>query len=615
MTALFYTAYHAPAPLLDSRCVKPIHVGRALATAALPGMIGDDTGASISDLNQSYCELTALYWAWQNDHDHSHIGLMHYRRVLDVAGTVTAPQAEVFVDRFDIPTWLEQTDRWCAQVDTDIVLPRRHVMDMSVAQNYGMRSQSQDLTLTRQVIADHHADWLVDFDTEMAGNSLYLANIALMRRDILDRYCTWLFDILERVAAAPVDRSHYSPYQSRFAGFLAERLLGVFIRRLRREEPELAIAEVNIINTSGAMVLPYIADDSLNGPAHVNVAFAADRAYLPHTAAMLQSLLDHADRSRQINLFFLYTDITPDDLNLLKEVIKVHPRAVLHNIPAGNPFGDSYRSQSRAPSNATYNRFLLFDLLPTLDRLLYIDTDMICMGDIVPIFDTQMGDHQIAAVPDYIMTRTVNGPTQTANPNIDDMADYQRNVLGMNPAQMAGYFNAGLLLLNFAKMDVRATGAQLIKMAQTGQYLFRDQDILNAHFKDSLLHLPARCNVFNSEAAAYDRVPAANHAAAMAAKADPLIIHYAAGDYKPWNGQAQAMAQHYWAALIRTPFYAEVVVQANEHARMARQRAKQQRRQVVNIGRGVSHRLPMLRAPLIRVYNLLRRIDPKWRRG
>ncbi len=609
MKATLYTAYHKPSPILKSDAVVPLHVGCAKAGAPLPGMVGDHTGDNISDRNAAYCELTGLYWAWKNDTGSSHIGLMHYRRVLDLAGQADDPMTEVFVPRFDVADWLDKTKDWLADADIDVVVPKPHLVGNNLTRNFAKRSQPQDLKLTRKIIAADHPDWLDDFDTVMADRRLLLGNMCLMRRDILDRYCTWMFDILEKVEGADVDRSHYNPYQSRYLGFISERLLTVFMHRLRREDPSLKVHEVHILNTANAMVLPTIADDSLNGPEHINVAFAADRAYLPHTAAMLRSMFDHAAPDRQINLFFLQTDIAQPDMDLLAEVVATRPRTALHPIAAGNPFETSYRSASRAPSNATYNRFLLFDLLPGLDRLLYVDVDMIFRGDVAEIFDTDMGGAPLGAVPDYIMTRTLTGPTRTAHPDIPDMGAYHRDTLGLSDAQIAGYFNAGLLLFNFAAIDdVPGTGAKLIKMAQTGQYLFRDQDILNTYFKDSVFRLPARFNAFNSKLETYARVPQANYHEAMAGRADPLVIHYAAGDHKPWSGHAIGQAQHYWDAIARTPFYPEILT-ANLAARI-KTTAKPHRRQrrIVSVGRKIANRAPFLRAPLLRVYDVLRSV-------
>lgn len=43
----------------------PIQVGKALHPELDLGFQCDNTGDNISEKNGSYCELTALYWAWK----------------------------------------------------------------------------------------------------------------------------------------------------------------------------------------------------------------------------------------------------------------------------------------------------------------------------------------------------------------------------------------------------------------------------------------------------------------------------------------------------------------------------------------------------------------------
>ncbi|CAM4315880.1 DUF4422 domain-containing protein [Palleronia rufa] len=560
MNATIYGAYHKFAPMIESASIRPIHVGRSGAAAPLSGMIGDDTGDHISDRNAAYCELTALYWAWKNDTDSSHVGLMHYRRVLDFSQSQSGAEAELFPGQFRIPDYVQRTEAWlAANGNVDAVVPQLHTMMRSVRDNYVHGHGPADFDYARNIVATHHPDWLAAFDKVAGGVEIRLANMCLLKRDLFDRYCAFLFDVLDRLEVAPIDRMDYSVNQTRYLGFIAERLFTVFVHRLQTEEPDLDIREVHVLNLSNALTVPYIADDSLNGPRHVNIAFSADRAYVPHTAAMLRSVLDRADAARKYNLFFLHSDVDAYALELLRDMAADADNAVLHEIPVANRFASAYRSTTRAPSNATYNRFLLFDLLPGVNRLLYMDVDMIALGDVAQIFDTEMGDHQIAAVPDYIMTRTLTGPTLLIDPDVPELGAYQRDVLRLEPHHVRRYFNAGLILFNFAAMDMERTGRTLLALTETGRYLFRDQDILNIHFKDSYLPLPSRMNTFNTRVAGYTRVPAENYRAAMAAKRDPLVIHYAAGDNKPWNDRAVPYAEHYWAVLIRTPFYSEVV--------------------------------------------------------
>lgn len=602
MKATFYTAYHMPAPLISSPSVQPIHVGRASAATPLPDMIGDDTGTHISDCNAAFCELTALYWAWKNDQSATHLGLMHYRRVLDMENQ-HPKRVETRVNRFDSCDFSKRLEGWLdTNSDIDLVVPRAHVMGRTMRENYLAGHHPQDWDLTRDIIAEQYPTDLAVFDDVAGKYEVRLGNMFLMRRDLFEAYCSWLFDILMRLEALDTDRDMYSVQQSRYLGYVAERLLTVWVEKLQREQPELKMHEVGIVNLSQALVTPWINGTPFNAKDHVNIAFAADRTYLPHTAAMLASLLEHADKTRQLNLFFLHSNIAPTDLEMLREVLTPYPNARIFEINAGATFEDSYRSASRGPSNTTYNRFLLFDLLPGLDRLLYVDVDMIFCGDVAEIWDVDMGDAPVAAVTDYIMTRTLTGPTPTVDQRVPELYQYQRDVLGMTDAQIAQYFNAGLLLLNLAAMDLPKVSADLMEMALEGKYLFRDQDIMNAYFKGRVMQLPAQYNVFNTVVGGFGRVPKAGHAEAMAGRRNPLIIHYAASDYKPWNGVPVPMAQPYWRALIQTPFYAEVVAALDGNAKAYAQR----RSGIVRSAIAFAERYPSLRPMLMRGYAKLK---------
>ncbi len=611
MNVKIYAAYHRLAPLLSSPSVVPLHVGRSNAAAPLNGMNGDNSGTHISDRNPTFCELTALYWAWKNDQTSDLIGLMHYRRLLDLTGQMPGGAVERTPERLNIPEWLADAESWIAReaADWDIIVPRLHEMGRTVEANYAAGHHAEDYDLVREIITRDHPEYLPSFEAVSAAHKVRLGNMMLMTRPVLDRYCTWLFDILFKVEATDIARRRYSPHQARYIGFLAERLLTVFVHHEMARNPSLRLREVSILNLAETLVTPHLASEQMDDPHAVNVACSADRAYLPHAAAMLQSLCAHADPARSINVFFLHSGLTPRDIGMLEEVTAGHARLTLYPIDTRGAFDGSYRSASRAPSNATYNRFLLLDLLPGLDRLIYLDVDVILRADICKLFDTDVGDAAIAAVPDWIMTRTLTGPVKTIDPGVPDLGIYHREVLELSDDQIARYFNAGVLLFNFAAFeDVAAESAALMREAFEGRYLFRDQDILNRHFRDRLHVLDGRWNVFNSPSAAYARVPSPNHARAMAARRDPWIIHYADRDNKPWFLNAVPLSSHYWQALIQTPFYGEVVGQAARTGSLTHRTSP-----IVRTGRALAERMPILKGPLLRIYAWLKGKPPRTR--
>ena len=85
-----------------------------------------------------------------------------------------------------------------------------------------------DLDETRQVLADRHPEFLPPFDAAMRSTKGHRFNMMVMKRPVLDAYCTWLFDVLFELERR-LDISAYSPYDARVFGFVAERLLDVWL--------------------------------------------------------------------------------------------------------------------------------------------------------------------------------------------------------------------------------------------------------------------------------------------------------------------------------------------------------------------------------------------------
>lgn len=204
-----YIALHKDTPLPQEWGYIPLQVGAALHPRLL--YLGDNTGLHISEKNPHYCELTGLFWVWQNTRD-SYKGLVHYRRY--------------FVERGRILT--EQRIR-CLLADYDVILPRPEPLRESAWQEFCLHSGCErDLVRTRQAVAQVNAAMLPAFDAVMAGRRLHLYNMLIAPAAEFDTYCRWLFAVLTLVEA-DTDLTEHTPYQQRLYGFLGERLLNVWV--------------------------------------------------------------------------------------------------------------------------------------------------------------------------------------------------------------------------------------------------------------------------------------------------------------------------------------------------------------------------------------------------
>lgn len=209
----------------------PIQVGKQFSGKDL-GFISDDTGDNIAHKNKNYCELTALYWIWKNDHSDV-VGLCHYRRYFVPDGMFTGERNRL--NRRQIEKLLSRYDAIVADKIT---------WECSVRESYSRgEGKDKDFEKTREIIARDYPQYLCAFDKVANGSSASYCNMIITKKSLLDRYCEWLFDVLEKVENA-TDLTDYTPQQARIYGYLSEILLNVWL-----EHNEIAIREVPVVIT------------------------------------------------------------------------------------------------------------------------------------------------------------------------------------------------------------------------------------------------------------------------------------------------------------------------------------------------------------------------------
>lgn len=216
-------AAHKPYWMPDDDVYLPIQVG-AVGKESL-GWQRDDEGDNISAKNPNYCELTALYWAWKNL-DADYIGLCHYRRYF-AFHTLLAQMKE---KKCRI---LKSEDYERILKEYDVILPLKGIITLgatpkTVYQQYEKEHHIQDLDETGKILKQLYPEYESDFFYIMDQNSIYFYNMFVMRQELFQQYCQWLFSILFELEKRS-DISKYDSYQARVFGFLSERLFNVWI--------------------------------------------------------------------------------------------------------------------------------------------------------------------------------------------------------------------------------------------------------------------------------------------------------------------------------------------------------------------------------------------------
>lgn len=232
MNIQIVVAAHRPYWFPDDEIYLPLQVGAFGKEDIHPGIVRDDKGQNISTKNSTFCELTGLYWAWKNL-DADIIGLCHYRRY--------------FTER---KLWKEKTDRLLKANDialllgkSDLILPeKRHYWIETRKNQYAHAHHIEDLICTGQALREKYPELLPEWEKMLASRSGHICNMFIMKKELLNDYCCWLFDILFTVESR-LDISGYSEKDRRVYGYLGERLLDVWIA-----SKDLIIEDVPVIN-------------------------------------------------------------------------------------------------------------------------------------------------------------------------------------------------------------------------------------------------------------------------------------------------------------------------------------------------------------------------------
>ena len=172
------------------------------------------------------------------------------------------------------------------------------------------------------------------------------------------------------------------------------------------------------------------------------------------------------------------------------------------------------------PSLATYYRLFLSVILPaSLDKVLYLDGDIIIRDSLQQLWETDLSGFAIAAVPDL-------------NSDVSDA--YHR--LQYDPKY--GYFNAGVMLINLHYWREHLDTTTICSFIQIyhERILFHDQDVLNYFLRKHKRPLSIRYN-FLQDYLIIDNFMKYEQIVLEALKG-LVIIHYASSQ-KPWHAFIQ----------------------------------------------------------------------------
>jgi lipopolysaccharide biosynthesis glycosyltransferase len=270
----------------------------------------------------------------------------------------------------------------------------------------------------------------------------------------------------------------------------------------------------------------------------LHVACTANRGWVPHVAAMLDSVL--AQRGGlEVHVHFLHgDDVGADDRERVTDMVRRGGGEISFLFVDDERVADLW-THPVLPASAWYNVFLP-DLLPELDRVLYLDGDVIVLDSLAPLWETELGDHYLAAVTNVLQ--------QDHFPRLDD--------LGLSGPEV--YFNAGVMLMNLGQLRREDGVTAVVEWARANPDKIRwpPQDALNVALGSRRLPLHPRWNCMNSVVSFPWSAELFGAEAVEEARRNPAIRHFEGpAANKPWHYLADRESRElYLRHRRRTPW-------------------------------------------------------------
>lgn len=273
----------------------------------------------------------------------------------------------------------------------------------------------------------------------------------------------------------------------------------------------------------------------------IHIACNIDHKFVKHCAVTLVSLFSN-NHKEEFTVHIVARELSDDDKNVLTNLAKDYGNSVRFYTPDSRMLeGFTIRATHNRLSVAAYYRCFLSAMLPeTLERVLYLDCDIVVLGSIVSLWNTPMSDDVGVAV-------------------VEDMGcrEAWRYDTLQYPMEYS-YFNSGVLLINLVYWRNHDIAQACVDFYRTypERIVFNDQDLLNCVLFQHKILLDLK---WNMQDAYYRTAPQfgsewqKEHAEVLK---HPTILHYT--NRKPWNYDSQhPLRKSYFKYLDLTPWKRE----------------------------------------------------------
>jgi UDP-glucose/galactose:(glucosyl)LPS alpha-1,2-glucosyl/galactosyltransferase len=264
-----------------------------------------------------------------------------------------------------------------------------------------------------------------------------------------------------------------------------------------------------------------------------NVVFCFDENYQQHAAAAAMSVIANFEAGCENLCLHFVTEVPTEKFSsYVRSIERIYRcKVYIYDIEMYNDVINKFLSGPKVDfrywTKATLFRLLLPSILPNeLDKILYLDSDVIALQDVSKLFEIDIGDAMTGAVLD---------------PNEEQ---------GRQQVGTKHYYNAGVLIMKldlWRKHDISSKCFEYLLDPSTSKTCL-DQDAINVVLQDRIFELPKQWNTqITNGSHSSDSFFAAIHDHAY-------ILHFITAN-KPWHRWYKSrFGEFYWHYLFSSPW-------------------------------------------------------------
>jgi lipopolysaccharide biosynthesis glycosyltransferase len=279
----------------------------------------------------------------------------------------------------------------------------------------------------------------------------------------------------------------------------------------------------------------YFDDNKLDSPDKnaIPIFVASDDGYAPFVGVTATSIMENTNSC--VCFYVLDSGISDHNKEQLRNLQKTYQRFSITFIEVDlqDLFG-SFKLHNKSHTLNVYSRYLIPGLAENIDKVIYMDVDVVVRGDIKELYNEDLGSYSLGAVPEYT-----------------NVLDEHKKELGLSKKHK--YFNAGILLLNVKSFREKGILREIVSMTLEVKPKYQDQDIFNLYFENNYKILDSKYNVsywmwkYNQEEPLKEITDSIQK---------PFIVHYST--FKPWKDLDVIKGNYFWKYARMTPFYEKI---------------------------------------------------------